>query len=152
MSWTATLPQFAALAAAMAIGYQVAGRDGFTWGALAYLAYSIGSRMVVARAHRAGIALVRQQQFAAAITKFQESYEFFDRHRWIDRYRAITLMSPSAVSYREMAIANIAFCYGQLGDGARCRAYYQKCLELYPESGLATSALRMLDAAAGAAT
>ena len=48
-----------------------------------------------------------------------------------------------------MALANIAFCYGQLGNGEQSRAYYQKCLERFsPGSGLATTALRMLDSVA----
>lgn len=150
VSWPAALPQFAALAAAMAIGYLLGGRDGAPWGALAYLAYSIGSRRIIPKAHRAGIALVKQQRFAEAIPKFQESFEFFERHPWIDRFRSITLMSPSAASYQEMALANIAFCYGQLGDGEQSRMYYQRCLERYPDSGLATAALRMLDSAVSA--
>jgi hypothetical protein len=134
-----------ALLIAIAIGSLFAGRDGILWGAFAYLAYSIGSRQLIGRAHAAGIKLVKQQRFNEAIPKFQESLEFFDRHSWIDRFRAITLMSPSAPSYREMAMANVAFCYGQLGDGEKCRLYYQRCLERFPGSGLATSALRILD-------
>jgi hypothetical protein len=47
-----------------------------------------------------------------------------------------------------MALANIAFCYGQLGNGVQCRYYYEKCLDLFPDSGLATAALRMLDSVA----
>ncbi len=132
----------------MVAGYLFAGRDGVQWGAVAYLAYSIGSRQFIARAHRVGIGLIKQQRFDEAIPKFQESLEFFDRHTWIDRFRSITLMSPSAPSYREMALANIAFCYGQLGDGEQSRLYYQRCLDRFPGSGLATAALRMLDSVA----
>jgi len=148
ISWLAALPQLVAIFAAMSIAYLVAGREGVPWGALAYLVYSIGSRQIVARAHRAGIKLVKQERFAEAIPQFEESLAFFDRHPWIDRYRSVVLMSPSAASYREMALANIAFCYGQIGDGQQSRAYYQKCLERFPKSGLATTALRMLDSAA----
>jgi hypothetical protein len=151
ISWPATLPQFIAGAVAIAVGYSLAGRDGVPLGCLAYLTYSIGSRTVIPRAHRAGIKLIRAQRFAEAIPKFEESLAFFDRHTWIDRYRSITLMSPSAASYREMALANIAFCHGQLGHGEECRAYYRKCLERFPGSGLATAALRMLDSLAPAA-
>jgi hypothetical protein len=147
MSWVAALPQLAALAGAVGTAYAVGGRAAAPWGALVYLAYSIGSRQLILRAHRAGIGLVKRQRFADAISKFQESLDFFDRHPWVDEFRSIVLMSPSAIGYREMALANIAFCYGQIGDGAQCRAYYQKCLERYPESGLATAALRMLDSA-----
>lgn len=145
VSWPAVLPQLIAIGVAIGIAYFLGVRDAVLWGAVAYLAYSFGSRELIARAHRAGIRLVKQQRFAEAIPKFQESFDFFERNPWVDSFRSLTLMSPSAMSYREMALANIAFCYGQLGDGQQSRAYYQKCLELFPSSGLATAALRMLD-------
>ncbi len=145
ISWPAALPQFCALLIAIAIAYLLGGREVAPWGALVYLAYSIGSRQLIPWAHRAGVRLTQRQKFAEAIPKFQESFDFFERHPWVDRFRSVVLMSPSAMSYREMAMANIAFCYGQLGDGQQSRAYYQKCLERFPESGVATAALRMLD-------
>lgn len=145
VSWPAVLPQLAAVIVAMTIAYALGVRDAVLWGVVAFLTYSIGSRQLIARAHRAGIRLVKQQYFEDAIPKFQGSFDFFERHPWIDRFRSIVLMSPSAAGYREMALANIGFCYGQLGNGEQSRTYYQKCLELFPGSGLATSALRMLD-------
>jgi tetratricopeptide (TPR) repeat protein len=145
ISWPAVLPQLVALGAVIGIAYLLGVPDAMLWGAVAYLAYSIGSRQFIARAQRAGVRLVKQERFGEAIPNFQESFEFFERHPWIDRFRSIVLMTPSAISYREMALASIGFCYGQLGDGERSRAYYQKCLERFPGSGLARTALRMLD-------
>ena len=152
ISWPAVLPQVVALGVAIAIAYVLRAPDALLWGAMAYLAYSIGSRQLIARAHRAGVRLVKQQRFADAIPTFQESFDFFERHPWVDRFRSLILMSASAASYREMALANIAFCYGQLGNGEQCRTYYQKCLERFPGSGLATAALRMLDSVSPTAT
>jgi tetratricopeptide (TPR) repeat protein len=145
VSWPAVLPQLVGIALAIALAHVLGAPNAVMWGAMAYLAYSIGSRKVVARAHRAGIRLVKRQRFADAIAKFQESFDFFERHPWVDRFRSFILMSASAASYREMALANIAFCYGQLGDGEQSRTYYRKCLQRFPGSGLATTALRMLD-------
>lgn len=147
ISWLATIPQLLALLFAMAVGGAFRPRDGIFWGAAVYLVYSIGSRQLVPRHHRAGVALVKQQRFEEAIPKFQESLRFFDRYSWIDRFRSVVLMSPSAAGYREMALANIAFCYGQMGEGRQSRHYYEKCLERFPDSGLAKAAIRMLDAA-----
>lgn len=150
ISWVAVIPQFIALALAISLGQLLSPAkpsNGMLWGAAVYLFYSFGSRMLIPRDHRAGIALSRQQRFADAIPRFQQSLEFFDRHDWIDSYRSIVLMSPSAVSYREMALANIAFCYSQIGDGEQARSYYEKCLQRFPESGLAITALRMMDSA-----
>ena len=148
ISWIAVIPQFIALAMAISVGQLLSPArpsNGMLWGAAVYLLYSFGSRMLIPRDHRAGIALSRQQRFEDAIPRFQKSLEFFDRHDWIDRYRSIVLMSPSAASYREMALANLAFCYSQIGDGEQARSYYEKCLERFPDSTLALTALRMID-------
>jgi tetratricopeptide (TPR) repeat protein len=145
LSWLTVLPQVVALFGAMAVAFLLNASNPALYGAAAYLAYSIGSRIVITRSHRAGVRLTKQQRFAEAIPKFQQSLAFFESQPWIDRFRSIVLMSPSAASYREMALANIAFCYGQLGDGEQSRAYYRDCLDRFPESGLATAALRMLD-------
>ena len=54
-------------------------------------------------------------------------------------------MSASAMSYREMALCNIAFCYSQIGKGMKAIEYYQRVLKEFPNSGLAQSALRMIE-------
>ena len=110
------------------------------------LAWSIGVKYLLARDHRAGIGYVKKQCFEEAIPRFLNSLEFFDRYPWIDRFRAIVFMSSSYASYREMALLNVAFCYSQIGDGKRSREYYEQCLERFPNSGMAKSALRMIDA------
>src|SRR5688572_16583375 len=115
ISWPAVLPQLAVLGGLIALGtYVTQTSGGVVLGAAIYLAYSICSRLLIARAHRRGMRFFRKQQYAAAIEAYQESYEFFARNPWIDQYRAIVMMSPSAISYREMALCNIAFCYTQL--------------------------------------
>jgi tetratricopeptide (TPR) repeat protein len=148
ISWLAVLPQVAAGAAAGILGWLLAGRYGLMWGGAVYLLYSVGSRRLFPQAHRAGIKLMRQERFEQAIPKFQESVAFFERYPWVDRFRSIVLMSPSAISYREMALVNMAFCYTQIGNGEQGRLIYQKCLERFPNSGIAASALRMLDSVA----
>lgn len=146
ISWFAMFPQFAAMGCAMAIGIYLAPRsNGVILGAAAYLAYSIGSRMMIARDHRRGMRLFRRQDYVAAIQAYEDSYAFFARHAWIDQFRAIVLMSPSTVSYREMALCNIAFCYSQLGSGQKAEWYYRRTLEEFPSSGLAAAALRMIE-------
>lgn len=98
--------------------------------------------------HRRGIRLIKQGDFASAIPAFQESYANMRKRGWIDHYRWFILGSSSRWSYREMALANCAFCFGQVGDGHRMKEYYEKTLSEFPESVLATTALRMLGAAA----
>jgi tetratricopeptide (TPR) repeat protein len=136
------------MVAAILIALRLSPANGTLWGAGAFLLYSFGSRGLIARDHRAGIALVKRQQFESAIPHFQRSLEFLDRHPWIDRFRSIVLMSASAISYREMALANTAFCYSQVGNGEEARRYYKRCLERVRNSGLASAALRLMDSGA----
>ena len=151
ISWLAVVPQLLALGAAIMLARHFQLHDGLLVGVIGYLVYSAGSRKILTSYHRAGVRLVRQQHFAEAIEKFQRSLLFFDKHRWIDRFRSIVLMSPSAISYREMALANIAFCYSQIGDGTHARQWYEACLAEFPQSGLAQVGLRIMDSAMAAA-
>lgn len=113
---------------------------------LAMVCCSLGGRMWLTREHRRAMRLVKQQQWAAAIPHFEASYVFFTRKVWVDRYRAITMGSQSAIGYREMALVNIAFCYSQSGEGLRAKQAFQRALAEFPESGLASTALRMIEA------
>ena len=118
-------------------------------GAGVYLVYSIGSRFLLLRAHRAGMRLVRREQFSDAIPHFQHSYEFFTHHRWIDDWRFVTLLSSSEISHREMALVNLAFCHAQLGSGEKAREYYLQAVREYPGSPVAEAGLRMIEAGRG---
>ena len=50
----------------------------------------------------------------------------------------------SWVSYREMALVNIAFCHSQTGNGDQAKQYYRKALDLFPDSGLAEAGMNMI--------
>lgn len=147
VSWFAAIPQFAILAgiAAFACLFAEPWRALF-WGAGLYLAYSQGSRWLVCRSHRRGLQLANAGRFEDAIRAHQRSYEFFTNHLWIDRLRSVTLLTPSAVSYREMALINIAFAYGQLGCVRESKRYYQRALEEFPDSEMANAALTFIEA------
>ena len=117
-SWPATIPQLLALTAAVTIGwFATQSPSGAVWGSAVYLIYSFSFRKLIPRAHRRGVRLLQTQHFEDGIRAHEESYQFFTRHAWLDRYRSITMMSPSATSYREMALMNIAFAYSQIGNG-----------------------------------
>jgi tetratricopeptide (TPR) repeat protein len=150
ISWIATIPQFLAGAAAILVVWALTGSatDGMLYGAAIYLVYSFGSRMLLARAHRRGIRLAHQHRFAEAIAEYEASYDFFSRHRWLDDYRSIFMMTPGAMSYREMALVNIAFAYSQLGDGVQAVEYYRRALDEFPGNQIALAALKMMESAA----
>jgi TolA-binding protein len=50
------------------------------------------------------------------------------------------------MTYQEMALVNIAFCYGQLGDGSNAKKYYQQTISEFPESGMAQAGLNLMNA------
>lgn len=112
---------------------------------LFYLLYPLISRRLIAHNHRTGIKLFKSGAYAPAILEFEKSYEFFTKHRWIDKYRFIILLSSSKISYTEMALLNIAFCHSQLGDGPKAKQYYEKTLSQFPDSEMAKSALKMMN-------
>ncbi|MCP4443030.1 MAG: tetratricopeptide repeat protein [Aureispira sp.] len=112
-----------------------------------YISLTVILQFIVPRYHRKGIALLRKKKYAEALEVFKESRSFFEKKPWVDRYRAITALSSSSMSYREMALLNIGFCYIQLGDNQKAKNAYTKALEEYPNSGLAISALKFFETA-----
>lgn len=111
------------------------------YGALAYLVYSFGSKSILLRHHKRGIALSRLGLFREAMAEFSASYSFLSKYPWLDKYRFLTMLDSSAIPYREMALCNIAFSHLQLDEKVEAREYYRKALEEFPESELAKSGL-----------
>ena len=149
-AWPMVIPQLVFLVVAIFIAVSLTEMPsvGLILGAGATLAYSFGARALLAGAHQRGMRLIRQGRYAEAVEAFQASYDFFSRHPWVDRLRAFILMMASPASYREMALLNAAFCYGQMGKWGRAREVYERVIEEFGDtSGIAARTLRVLDAA-----
>lgn len=116
-------------------------------GALTYMAFSFALRKFIPKDHEQGMMLVKQGKYLEAIPFFHKSYDFFRKYNWIDKYRYLIMLSSSKMSYKEMALNNIAFCYGQSENGMKSKEYYEKALQEFPESGVAQSALRFFTSA-----
>lgn len=116
-------------------------------GAGAFLAYSFGSRALLTQSHRAGMLLTRQGQYRDAIKKYEQSYAFFSKHVWIDDYRSLVLLTPSAMSYREMALVNIAYCHAKMGKDKLAIAAYERTLREFPHNEIAAATLKRIEAA-----
>lgn len=116
-------------------------------GVVIYLLIFLALKNIIPRHHRMGIRLFKSEQYNEAVQEFQKSYDFFLKHKWIDRYRFIVLLSSSRISYLEMALLNMAYCYGQLGEGLKSRKLYEKTLEQFPDSKMAKAAIKMLESA-----
>ena len=145
IAWLSVIPQLLLLACIIAFAKFIGFRNFVMAGAIIYLAISYTLRSGVAIYHRKGVRLYKKGLFKEAIPYFEKSYEFFKKNKWIDRYRYITLLSSSSASYTEMALLNIAFCYGQDGKGKQSIEYYKKALSEFPNSAMAKASLRMYE-------
>ncbi len=145
IAWLSMVPQILVMAVLVLAWDYFYPSKGFLYGAGTYLVVSISLRNFIAKDHRSGMQKVKSGDFENAIQDFQKSCDFFTRYEWLDRYRYLTLLSSSRMSYREMALNNMAFSYGQIGDGTKAIAYYKRVLAEYPGSVMATTALKMLE-------
>ena len=146
-NWIAVIPQLIFMALLILIFYLLKISEPVIWGCLTYLILSFGSRKILAKDHNQGMKLSKEQKFNEAIKYYEKSVEYFKNNEWIDKYRFLTLFSASKMSYREMGLNNIAFCYSQIGNGIKAKEYYEKTLTEYPNSILAKTALNMINSA-----
>ena len=145
ISWTSIIPQLLLIGLLIYIFQLFDFEDPFLAGALTYAILAFGLRNLVARAHRKGINLVKQQKFIDALPFFEKSVDYFSKNSWVDQYRFITLLSSSKLTYKEMGLCNIAFCYSQTGNGLKAKEVYEETLKEYPDNGLANAGLNMLN-------
>lgn len=145
ISWISIIPQFLVLGFIMMIWSLFEESNFILYGAITYFLISQILKSTIPKEHRKGMVKVKLEKFEEAIPYFKKSYEYFKRNNWIDKYRFLTLLSSGRMSYKEMALNNIAFCYGQIGNGKLSKEFYEKTLEEFPESGLAKAGLRLLN-------
>ena len=145
IAWISLFPQLGLMALLMAAYYYFEVEEFILFGAGTYLVISYLLRTQIPKQHREGMSLVKIQDFTTAIPRFEKSFDYFTKHEWIDKYRYLILLSSSKASYREMALINIAFCYSQIGDGDAAKKYYNKTLDLFPDSMMASTALKMIE-------
>jgi len=112
ISWISIILQLMTMGIIMLLWHLINPEKAMLYGVLTYLAISLSLRNLIPRDHRNGMKKVKNENFKDAIFDFNKSYEFFDKNKWVDKYRFLTLLSSSRISYKEMALNNIAFCYG----------------------------------------
>lgn len=152
-SWTAIPGQLTTIAVFSIVAHFLGLNEymGFS-GAFANIMYgAIGQiilwfiiRNTYAKFHKKGMDLVRQEKYADAIPFFVDSYKMFTKYSWVDKYRHF-FGSSSKMTYKEMDLNNVAFCYGQIGEKEKSIEYYRRTLTEYPDSGLAKAALKLID-------
>jgi len=145
VAWVSLIPQLLFMGLIIFFYHLLKFTDPFFFGALTYLILSFGLRNLVTKDHRQGMKLVKKQEFEMAIPQFEKSVAFFTKNNWIDKYRFLTLLSPSKMTYKEMGLCNIAFCYSQIGNGQKAKEYYEQTLKDFPKNGLAIAGLKMIN-------
>jgi tetratricopeptide (TPR) repeat protein len=128
-----------------AVFYQIDNRYYFIYAIVVFYILFLLLRFGIPRAHIKGVSLYKKGKYEEAIPYFEKSYEFFDKNKWIDKFRFVTMLSSSNISYREMALLNKAFCLAQTGKKKDAITAYKNVLVLFPDSKMAVSALSMLE-------
>lgn len=115
-------------------------------GLVTYFFMGMLIRKILLKHQNQGLKLVRNESYPEAIEAFQSSYDFFQENSWLDKFRNFVFLFPFPVPLREVALLNIAHCYGQLRMGKEAKAYYERVLVEFPNSTLAPKGLRTLEA------
>jgi tetratricopeptide (TPR) repeat protein len=139
IAWISLLVQLPFMALLIFLSYIAGIKEFLICGAGAYLVLSFLLKRILSRHHRQGIVLCRLGKYHDAIEAYERSYNYFSEHSWIDRWRYLTLLCSSRISYREMALFNMAGIYTQIGQGAKAIEIYEQILKEFPDSGIANT-------------
>lgn len=136
IAWISLLPQTAVMALFVTAYYRL-GIDVYVMaGCGTYFVLFKALQYFIAWDHRLGISLIRSGAFRSAIGHFEKSYRFFSKHRRLDDYRYLLILNSSKISYRELALHYIAYCYDQLGDTQQTTATCKRMLGEFPDNRL----------------
>lgn len=146
IAWISIVPQLLVVIILISTLHILNVQDPIMVGAIMYLLISTGVRYMVPISHRKGVVALKKGDYESSLPYFRQSYDFFLKHKWLDKWRYLVLLSSSRISYKEMALLNIAFCYGQMKQGGEAKAAYERVLVDFPDSQMAIAALNMLSA------
>lgn len=147
VAWLSIIPQLCFLLVLIYLAKRIGFENAIFGGVALFIMVIFIVRYQIPKHHRKGIAFFKKKSFAEAIPHFKESYEFFKRNAWVDRFRFLTLLSSSSASYTEMALLNMAFCYSQIGNGKASKELYELTLSEFPDSEIAKASVKMFESA-----
>lgn len=114
-------------------------------GVIAYILLALVIRWFTTRHHHRGNAFVRQGRFTEGAFAYQDGYELFARHAWLDEFRFAFMLTHGRFSYREIALLNEAHCRLWNDEVESAVSLYLRTTEEFPANTVAWSAIKMFD-------
>lgn len=150
--WLMVLPPLAVLGALIALSGLA---FGWVWWSMliafgVWLAYTFTARWVWVRHHRAGLRALQAGRWEEAIECYRRGEALFREKPWIDRWRPLTLMTASAMSFTEVAVNNIGVAQLQAEDALAAEATFERGLAEFPDSIVMQNALHSMRMGAAA--
>ncbi|MEM6284262.1 MAG: tetratricopeptide repeat protein [Chloroflexota bacterium] len=102
-------------------------------------------RMIL-RDHQSGVKQMQANNWKGALEAFEASVKFLRENRWLDQYRALTLLNSSKYSLLESDLNNIAACYMYMGKLSEAEAAYRNLLQEFPNNPTAQASLHQIEA------
>jgi tetratricopeptide (TPR) repeat protein len=119
--------------------------DGIYIGSILFFILMVLLQRLIPTSLIKGMKAIKKNDFKTALEFFNKSVDFFTQYDWVDKYRAITLLSAAKMSYREMSLCNMAFCYSQTNEGEKAKDLYEQILKEYPDNGIAYYSLNSIN-------
>ncbi len=148
VAWGALLVNIAILVALMLGGMLLVQppTSGMLIGAAVYFVLSTVLKTIFLRYQRKGMKLAQARKFTEAEAAFSGSFDYFKQHPAIDKYRAITMLDYSNISYGEISLVNAGACCAMRGDYDAAKGWYRRAMEEYPDGFSGEVALEKLEA------
>ncbi len=100
---------------------------------------------ILLKHHIRGLKLMKANAWEDAAHAFNDSIAYFQKNRWVDDYRALTLFNSSKMSFLETDMNNIAACQLYMANVNAAEAAYRAVLDEFPENPLAQAALHNIE-------
>jgi len=142
-AWLSLIPRLLILSLFMILAALAGMEEPALMGAGAYVVVSFVLRKTLARHHQRGMVHLKREEFASALIQFQQSYDFFSRHGWVDQWRHLVFLSSNRTSYQKMALLNMAYCHNRMGEKEIAKELYHRTVARFPQSALARAAVQM---------
>jgi tetratricopeptide (TPR) repeat protein len=147
INWVSVIPHIVVLVG-LALLF---GLIGMSWdiavlmAAMLYLGLAVVLQNLIPADHRRGMQAFKKADYSTAKEAFEDSYNFFQKKEWLDKYRSLFMLSVSKMSYKEIALVNMALCDLQAGKMQDARAGYERVLKEFPDSKMAKEAIDYID-------